>query len=59
MSAEIIPLPIARGNGAREALVDIVEGLPGRDLSDAVFLADWLLLELALRGFVIAPLRSN
>lgn len=58
MTAEIIDLPVVRvernrGNGAREALIDIAVYLP--NTSDAEKWADWLFAELWARGFKVVP----
>lgn len=65
MSAEIIPLPLTRiernpGNGAREALTEIGKNCPFHVQEDiAINWADDLLIHLAARGFIVAPLRST
>ena len=61
MSAEIIQLPVVRiernsGNGARTALIEIAETLRDTDTSAASVWTDWLLMELAARGFKVVPL---
>jgi hypothetical protein len=58
MSAEIIELkPKNPGNGAREAIIDIVEIMMyGENASDAAFRADWILVMLGRRGFVVVPI---
>jgi hypothetical protein len=54
MSAEIVDLHVARaerkGNGAREALIDVP--LQPRT-------ADWLLIELWVRGFKVVPIEGG
>ena len=45
-----------RGNGAREALIDIAVGLPNTSADDAARWTDWLLTELWMRGFVVEPI---
>jgi hypothetical protein len=59
--AEIINLadkrpadPNAAGNGAREALIAVAQSLPNdTGQNDAEKWADWILLELAERGFLV------
>lgn len=60
MSAEIIDLPIVRiererGNGARDALIEIGVDLPDTDAGSAGLWADWLLAEMWARGFKVVP----
>jgi hypothetical protein len=43
------------GNGAREALIEIAQSLPNETGNDAEAWTDWLLLECAMRGFVVVP----
>jgi hypothetical protein len=61
MSAQIIPLIANQsGNGAREALIEMVKQLPQRsDLHEAALQADWLLCSLWLKGFKIVPLQEE
>lgn len=65
MSAEIIVLPVIRierceSNGAREALIEIGKNCPFHVEEDiAINWADDLLLHLAARGFIVAPLNST
>ena len=61
MSAEIIDLPVARversrGNGAREALIEIAMGLDNTDEQAAAAWSDWLFAELWMCGFKVVPL---
>jgi hypothetical protein len=61
MTAEIVDLSSKRlapfrGNGAREATIDVALGLPNdTSLPDAEMWADWLLAELWARGFKVVP----
>lgn len=64
MSATIIVLPVVRverseGNGAREAMIEIAESLRETDTRAASIWTDWLLMELAARGFMVAPINST
>ena len=59
-SATIVILPVVRiernrGNGAREALIDVGELLPNTSTEDAARWADWLLAEFWARGFKVVP----
>lgn len=62
MSAKIIfltrqpPPDVPRGNGAREAMIDIGTDLPRTSAEDAACWTDWLLAELWVRGFKVVPL---
>lgn len=61
MTAEIVDLDAKRpapfrGNGAREAAVDIALKLPNdTTLPEAEAWSDWLLAELWNRGFKVVP----
>jgi hypothetical protein len=59
MTAELIAFPAKSGVRARAALIDATRNLPGRDPSDAEFLADWILGELWMRGFKVVPLEDG
>ena len=59
MTATLIPFPKNEGNGAREALIEIIQHLPQRpSVAEATFQGDWLLLMLADRGFVLVPMEE-
>ena len=48
------------GNGAHAALIDIAQSLPNRTgRNDATAWADWLLIELFARGFIVKPRNSR
>ena len=57
MTAEIIQLPRNKGNGAREALTAI-ETTPRDCMQGSLCWADWVLMELWLRGFKVVPLEQ-
>ncbi len=53
--SDVIPFPTQKGNGAREALADIkAHG----HVSPSCW-EDWLLLELAARGFKVVPIEPE
>jgi hypothetical protein len=58
MSAEIIDLKAKRppGNGAREALIDLLNDLPCEVRRTR---AEHFLMELWARGFKVVPLEGN
>lgn len=61
MTAEIIPLPVTRGgNGAREALIDILTRAASHPLGnwDAHAVADYIIASLYVEGFVVAPIKD-
>ena len=45
------------GNGAREALREIDQKSPPQP--EAMFWEDWILLELAARGFKVVPIEGD
>lgn len=61
MTADIIPLPKRDGNGAREALADILsEPLVGMLVAfDKARATDAILLRLAAAGFIIVPMEDK
>ena len=57
MTAEVIELkPRNPGNGTREALMDIVRSCNGEEIASDW--ADWILIELAMRGFMVVPIEE-
>lgn len=49
--------PARSGNGAREALAETIMLIPTLTFCFGVLsLADWMLLALSMRGFIIVPL---
>lgn len=60
MTADIIPMPERKGNGAREALVEIGKNCPFHVQEDvASCWADDVLLRLAARGFMVVPMEPD
>ena len=59
--SEVIAFPDPKGNGAREALIDIAWMLPStlKDPSDALCWADWILAELWARGYKVVPIEPG
>ena len=55
--AEIIPLPRSKGNGAREALIEMEDWRAPRQAG--LSWADWVLAELWARGFKVVPLEPS
>ena len=56
----VIPFPKPDGNGAREALIEIVRSPAARCLGewDAPAVTDYLLAKLFVAGFAIVPVDS-
>jgi hypothetical protein len=57
MTAHIISFPVREGNGAREALIGMLESWP--DVENAEGMADVMLTLLWYRGFKIVPLEGD
>lgn len=50
----------AGGNGAREALIEVAKSLPNdTSQNDAEKWADWILLELAARGYLVGKAKDG
>lgn len=61
MTAEIIPMPERdKGNGAREALMDVMKGSIARPIADwdCPAVTDYILASLYVAGFVVVPIEK-
>jgi hypothetical protein len=59
----VVEFPAKDGNGAREALIEIIHGRMAIVIldpdKDGPPVADWILLELLARGFIVVPVTDR